>query len=65
MFILIITEGGDRPAVNDYILLITDGFPTRDIALLPETIRQIRAQNIMMIGKGYVGQHLTRMRMLI
>jgi collagen type VI alpha len=45
-------ERGDRPNVEDMIVLITDGNPTRDLAFLPRAFGMIKASGIRIVGVG-------------
>lgn len=45
-------QGGDRPGVQNIIVLLTDGNPTYDVEKLPAIVQRIKSRQIILIGVG-------------
>jgi len=46
------TTKGDRPAVPNVIVLITDGNPTREVEILDEEVQRIKNLSVRIVGVG-------------
>jgi len=46
------TATGDRPAVPNVIVLITDGNPTREVEFLDEEVQRVKNQSVRIVGMG-------------
>jgi len=49
------TASGDREAVPDVVVLITDGNPTREVEILGDEVQRIKDLGIRIVGVGVTG----------